>query len=628
MRYHIRGLRWIRNASPFIALIFGTGLLYVFVQREFWSIVGPIAGFTTGSIIMVGRHMTRSSYELETSRSAEYSQLPFQVPIIVTCLFIILMIWIFRFALHQRPVSQYLLFGGFAGFVGYQIVSGGSHRRVVPQMLVLGFSTYWSTQFLFPAGMYATDTGGYISEIREIISSGGTGVSNYTGHLIHTAEFTLLTGLSVSTSYFVLATLLLTGTILMLSIIDRIFPSFSKKVALFSALVFSISSWTLGRGFHPNKLNYFYPLIITFVIVTLHLYNSRNISIKHIQRQIIIGVFIIPAVVFGHRFSAGAVLMLLLTIGLFTTLGRLILTKEYDVVSQGRVVSFVIIYLLAVIGNPLHQGPLVGRLSSLVTSVVVPDQTGGGAAAGPGRFSQLQLDVLVASTTAQFLVFALAVIGSIWMFQKKKWEYDLVLFWIVSLGIFLGVALLQNSVDTAPQRFYGMLLLFGFNIAIAVMLDVTSSQKLKLHGDTSVNWSRLVVTGLVVLLAITSLASPIAERATSPVSDDIPDIRQFDTEQITKSNQWSDQYDVNEARVVAPVSDIRIDRIGQTRGVVNRTAIESERVILYSEWSQDRGVAYSGGQGIGGRAYLFVPSPEQKSDTRIYTSGETYAFFN
>ncbi len=602
-------------------------LLYVFVQREFWSIVGPIAGFTIGSLIVVSWHILRASYEFKSGRSAEYSQLSFQIPIIVTCLFIILMLWIFRFSLHQRPVSQYLLFGGFTGFIAYQIAGGASYRRVVPQILILGFLTYWSIQLLFPAGMYATDTGGYIVEISAIIADGGTEVSNYTGHLIHTAEFTLLTGLDVSTSYFVLATSLLTGTVLMLSAIDRAFPSFSKKVALFSALVFSICSWTLGRGFHPNKLNYFYPLIILFTIIMASLYRSNQISKKDIQRKVITGIFVIPAVVFGHRFSAGAVLMLLLVIGLFAILGRSVLTKEYAVVSQGLVVPFVIIYFLTVIGNPLHQGPLVSRLTSLISSVIIPQQTGGGATAGPGRFSQLQLDVLLASTTAQVLIFLLAIIGSIWMFQQNKWEYDLVLSWVIFIGVFLGVALLQNSVDTAPQRFYGILMLFGFNIAIAATFTIVCEKNLKILDNGSIHWSRLLVTGIVILLAVTSLVSPIAERATSPVSDEIPDIRQFDTEPLIEGDQWTQQYGVNEIYVVAPISDIPIDRIGQTQGVANRTTIESGRLIVYSQWSRDRGVRQSGGLGIGGRTYLFVPSPERKSDSRVYTNGETSAFF-
>lgn len=81
MRYHIYGLRWIRNASPVIALMFGMCLLYIFVQREFWSIVGPIAGFTVGSLLMTIWTVIRPWYirNNEYKRSTESSQLPIQM---------------------------------------------------------------------------------------------------------------------------------------------------------------------------------------------------------------------------------------------------------------------------------------------------------------------------------------------------------------------------------------------------------------------------------------------------------------------------------------------------------------------------------------------------------------------
>ncbi len=628
MHYHVRGLRLVRTLSPVIALGGGATLLYIFVQREFWSIVGPLAGFTVGALIMVvwwaTRSLHRTETKTETDQPIEFSQLPVQVPIIVTCLYIVLMLTIFRFYLHERPIAQYFLFGGFAGFIGYQIASGASKKRVVPQILVLSFLTYWSVQLLFPAGMYDTDTYyRYIPQIESILASGyWRGGETYMGHLLHTAEFAAITGLPVQDAYFLLATLLLTGTILVISVLDRVLPSISKETVLFAALVFAITSWTLGRGMHPNKLNYFYPLIVLFGIVGIQLYQAVRSSRMDIHRWFIIGIFIIPAVVYGHRFSAGAALLFLLAIFAFAAVGRLLLAEEYSILSKGHLGLFVMTYFLAVIGNPIHQEPLTGRLTNIITSVIVPADEGGGGSGGPGRFDQLQLDVLITSTTAQTLVFALAVIGSIWMFRQRKWDHDLVLFWIVCLGGFLGISVLFNSVDTAPQRFYGMLMLFGFNIAIGVAFNVLRKQESDGIWRSSIKWGRVFVAVLIVLLAVTSLASPIAERATSPVSDEIPDIRQHDTAPLNEGNQWADEYTTNEVRIVAPNSDVSIERTGPTQGVINSTAIES-RTVVYSEWSERRGVGVGRAETLGGTTYLFVSSPEQRSDNRIYINGET-----
>ncbi|MFB6185923.1 MAG: hypothetical protein ABEI86_03535, partial [Halobacteriaceae archaeon] len=360
MRYRLQGLRLVRKFSSIIALALGGYLLYIFVQRGFWSIVGPLAGFTIGALITTVWMVIQSKQGEDNRQSVECHRLPIQVPIILTSLFIILMIGIFRFSLYQRPVAQYVLFGGFAGFIGYQIAGGATRRRIVPQILVLAFLTYWSGQFLFPAGMYAMDTYyAYIPKIEGILTSGYyENLGAYMGHLIHTGMFATITGFAPQTAYFVLATTLLTGTILVLSILDRALTIVSEQVTLFAALVFSISSWTIGRGMHPNKLNFFYPLIVLFGITAIQLYQSSRLSGSEIRRWSIIGLISIPAVVFGHRFSAGAALLLL-----FAFLGHAVITwgvlaEEYDIVPQVHLGLFVATYFLAVIGNPLHQGAL------------------------------------------------------------------------------------------------------------------------------------------------------------------------------------------------------------------------------------------------------------------------------
>lgn len=67
------------------------------------------------------------------------------------------MVVLFRVSLHHRPPLMYVLFGGYAGFIAYQIARSGGPAQVIPQIVVLAFFTYWSSQWLFPTGMCAPD---------------------------------------------------------------------------------------------------------------------------------------------------------------------------------------------------------------------------------------------------------------------------------------------------------------------------------------------------------------------------------------------------------------------------------------------------------------------------------------
>jgi hypothetical protein len=625
MGYLVRGLRWLRVASPILASLLGAAMLWFFLRMGFWSIVGPIAGFTTGAAITVAWVAVRSLRSDRGERPAERAPLPAQVPVVVTCAFVVSLLVVLRLSLHRRPIGQYALFAGFAGFVAYQIARGASHRRIVPQILTLGFFTYWSSQILFPAGMYAPDTRyRYLPAIHEMLSTGGVPASevSYAGHLVHAAEFALLTGLAPQTGYFLLSTLLLVATVLLISSLDRVLPVLSRETALFAALFFSVSSWMIGRGMHPNKLNFFYALILLLGLVAFRLYQTDSLLRSEGHRWSVIGLLAMPAIIFGHRFSAGAALLFLLALAAFGGIARFALASEYELAPRSFLTPFVTIYVLAVLGNPLHQQPLLTRLSGLITSIVAP----GSGGAGPGRYSELALDVLIASTAAQTILFALASAGAIWAFRQRRWEYDLTLFWIVCLGALLAVALVQNSVDTAPQRFYAMLVLFGFNVTAGAVFFLLGGRGSVSIGGASIGFGRAVVVVLVAIFAVTSLASPVADTATSPVADEIPDFRLFDTAQLNEGDRWLGRYASDERRIVAPVSDVPIVRTGADRGVANRTAIESGRLVAYSELSNRAGVKASGGLSIGGRTFLFVPSPERPADSRIYTNGETTVF--
>lgn len=616
----------LREYSALPLFVFGAGMLYVFVSLEFWSIVGPISGIVVGSAMgLVAILYTKLRPFAGGTGTADASPLDLRLSIVGSSLYVVAMVVLFQVSLHHRPSLMYVLFGGYAGFVAYQIARGGGHVQIVPQIVILAFFTYWSSQWLFPAGMAGPDTiQGYLPGIRAIYNTGTIlpRQTIYAGHLGHAAEFSMITGLDVQTGYFLLATLLLVGTVLVISVLDRALPAVSSGTALYAALVFTVSSWMLGRGMHPNKLNYFYPLVLLVGIVAIRLYRSIDLSRSAIVRWSVIGLLIAPAIVFGHRFSAGAGMIFVIVIAGFAAYTITVGPVDYDVRPTQAVFLLTLVYCLLVMGNPIHQGSLLGRFSDTLLAVVQSESSSGGA----GRYSELALNVLVASTAAQTILFTLTILGAIWIFRQREWEYDLVIAWMGFLALFLVISLTQNSQDTAPQRFYSYVVLFGFNICTGALFYVLSQRgvlsRLRLPAGTG----RTLVTALVVVLAVTSLVSPVADKATSPVGDEIPHFRQFDTEQRVAGDRWGEQYTSETLRIVAPTSDVPVRRTGATTGSVNLSGIRPGTTYAYSTLTSRTGVNARGGLSLGGRIFLFVPPPDQPTDAKVYSNGETEVF--
>jgi hypothetical protein len=471
--------------------------------------------------------------------------------------------------------------------------------------------------------MYNPDTYyGYIPNIHEIYATGSIPGSQtiYAGHLAMAAEFSMVTGLPPQVAYFFVSTLLLVCTIPIIAIINRVMPAVSNKIVLYGALVFSISSWMLRRGMHPNKLNFFYPLILLLCLVVLQLYRSETRVVNY--RWTILGILIIPSIVFGHQFSAGATMVFLLVIAVFALFTRLLPDQVYGIRSQGVVFPFVLMYILSVIGNPVHQGALLRRFSNILLSVVQSESTSG----GPGSYSELMLNVLIASTAAQTLLFTLSILGAIWLFQQAKWEYDFIICWLGALSILLVVSLVQNSADTQPQRFYAFLILFGFNICTGTILTLIDHQGIFQSRQISFSAGRGVVFILIFTLAVASLASPIADNATSPVADDVPHFRKFDTNQRIAGDQWTQQYTIDSKQIVGPTSDVPIEQTGPNTGVVNFSTRDDRIIYAYSQLANRTGILTNVGLSLGGRTYVFVRSPEKPTDNQIYVNGETTVF--
>lgn len=611
----------LREYASIAVTIFCFITVYIFISIGFQSVIGPVLGGVVGGIAAVIAITFFPNFSWN-GYSQHRNPLDYRIPVIVTSLYICSMIVMYRFVLYERPLLHYIVFGGFAGYIAYEIGTGARRIRVVPQILVLTFFTYWSSQFAFPAGAFSPDVQGRgLPAINAGIASGHISLdfSTYLGYFVYVAESSLLTGLTPELAYYLLATAILTGTLLVISIVDTALPQISSKIALYSALLFGCMSWTIGRGLRPNKLNFFYPLILLVGIVALKIFSSSS-KYEHF-RWGSIGVVVSTALIFGHRFSSGAAMVFLGTIGIFVIVYRTILNKQYTSDPRGFTLGFIGAYILGVFGNPIHTGPLIGRASGLVLSVLAPISTSATqtsasvAQGGPGRYSAFSLEFLLTNTASQALLFALAVFGAALVIRRADWEYDLVIFWMGVLSVLLLFSLVYNARDFQPQRFYALLGLFGLNICAGATLVAVGRINYRSVGP-------VLVAIAVCLFAIVSLTSPVAGIALSPFSDDIPHYPKYETAQGIEGNEWVNIHTENALRIVGPSSDVEINQKSATSGEVIIRQIPRGSIYSYSDLSKQSGVVVDGGRSIGGRNFVFVYEPATSNDDAVYSNGQ------
>lgn len=601
----------VRRYGSIPVAILCLAALYMFISIGYRSILGPILGATLGGIAaVIVLHIIQPEKE-----KTSFTPVDYRISIIVTSLYVIAILMIYRLTIYERPISHYIVFGGFAGYIAYEIATGARKIRVVPQLLVLTFFTYWSTQLAFPAGMYQVDTREkYLPVIRDALISGRIeGHIPYIGHLVFVTENTIVTGLSPRIGYFILATLILTGTLLVISTLDQVFSAISSRVALYGALFFGTMGWTLGRGLHPGKLSFFYALTLLLGIVVIKQYLSPK---KAQVRWAIIGMFVGPALIFGHRYSSGAALLFIATIAVFIPFYRIIPTDNYQQYRYMPALCFVVAYGIIIIGT-IHKDSILSRLTGLLTSVFFPTATGSGGG-GPGRYSELSLELLLASTAGEMILFGLGVLGAAIILRRMKWEYDLILFWMGCLSLFLFVSLVFNAADTQPQRFYSLLGLFGLNLLGGAALVYLSDYSI------SIGTPRVIAV-LIFCFAVLSLASPIAGVHLSIIGDEVPHSRYYNTDQLSSGETWIETYESHDTSILQispPSTELPFEMSSGKKAIVAISRIKSGDYYAYTEIAAETGVHTSGGKGIGGRTFTFLEMNSTPQDNIIYSNGD------
>lgn len=614
MSYFYRIKSLVRYYASIPVVVICLAALGFFASIGYRAILGPVLGATVGGLVAVVVLHLRPPRTLKTERSTPPD---YRITVIISSLFITITFAMYYITSYERPWIHYLIFGGLAGYIAYEIAAGARTRRILPQILIISFFTYWSIQLAYPAGMFAADTrGDYLPLLRSAVETGYIGeMLPAVGHLVYVLATLQVTGVSAQLGYFLLATIVLTGTILVIGILDRMLPAFGTREVLFGALFFGCMSWTLGRGFHPNKLNFFYYLILFIGIVPL----AGNVcsTAKWRRRWLLCGLFVGPTLIYGHRFSAGSAMVLLGTIAVFT-LGYKFVAERQDIDPKYSVLV-ALTYVIAILSSPFTQGTLLGRAISLLNSIFAPANGGGGG--GPGRYSELSLELLLFSTGGQAIFFGLGIIGSAVAIRRSEWEYDLGITWMAVLTGILLLGVIFNSTDLQPQRFYALLGLFGLNIFAGVALVYLNNVYPNIISARRIGF-------IVFVFALLSLGSPIAGIHLSFVGDDVPHIRLHNTDQQVAGDEWVKEHNGNDPTMLI-MGQLPVKLVDGKTATIDTDRLESGNRYVYIQTEAESGVlSESSGRGIGDRQYVFLNFEPPPSEAVIYVNGDANVYLH
>lgn len=607
----------VRRVAPYLILFVAAAATALVVVLEFWAFLGPVLGALIGGVLGVGHRLFGGSFEF----TYQNRPLDWRLPAIGTSLFIVTMIAIYRPVYGFRPWSHYVVFGAMAGFLAYQIYVGQPRRQVIVQLVVFTFLTYWSTQFVFPVGAYAPDTAAFVPATNAILEANTVPTqslySSTPGHMIYVASTVEVSGLATDHLYLILSTLALVCAIVLTGYLDRVVESIDGRTALYAALFFGVMGFTLRRGFFPNKMNFFKPLIVIVILSVFALASSD----RNTRAYAIVGIISVFGLVFGHTYSTGAAIMVIGVLWVFIRFVRVGGELDYDSSTPTRsATAFVFFAVVVFLGYSLvDTGSLINRLASLVLSTLsTTGQYAGSASSGTsgGRYSSLSLPLLLFSTAGQMMLFALSVAGVSAAFDFRDWSYDAILTWVAAgMGI-IAFSVFVNAVDIPTPRIYSLLGMFGLNVVMVVGIALII-RTIKKH--------RASVTAVIVLtFAILSLTSPVAGLALSPIDDQVPHVRTYQTFSNTHANDWAERH-ISEEYYTAQRAKTRLPMKMESNSIatIDRAQISNEQLYVYTALAAETGVIFdSQAPALGGRQWVFLEILQASdSDDTIYSNG-------
>lgn len=640
----------IRRVIVYAAIPLSVAVLAAVVVLDVRPFVGPAVGIVAGTVLAVvlWRHLD-IELPLETGPDRP---LAWQLPVIVTALYVTGVVVSYRYTFQARPLVHYPLFAAAVGFIAYQIHRGQSGGQVLAHLCVVAFTTYWSSQLAYPAGYRNQDTpellhGYEVVRTLGYVTEHATRYAHTPIQPIQSVQYLEILGLEFLTVYNLVAVLALTATIPLVGIVDRALPSISRQTALYAALFFSFISFTLNRGHIPNKINFFTPLTLIVVLVVL----SITFTDRDRTNWVVVGLVTFTALLYGHEYSTGVTTLIVVTLLAFGIATTFVSVPSYGdrLSTQPFPVVLCFLFFLLFFSFSMFNGSIALRLFGFIFGGIVLLVFGADgillAGAPTGRYGLLDFDVLLFATAVETFLLVFGVAGLLLFLRVGRRDLDAVAFWIIGGFGLIGVSIVISTASLPPHRIYAVLGLFGLNLTIALAVQTLSTGWTPVERLQRTLPDGTVLVVVVCLFAVLSLGSPIAAMSMSPLSDELPHDRQYETVPNNDGVAWIEAYGQTEGIVwrhlsrhteeehlltmIVPHREMPVVATGEQTAMIDRDNVEPGTIYMYSVLGEETGIHGPVDESVedrslGGREFAWlVPNPDSEFDHVIYRNGET-----
>lgn len=621
-KFDIDLIQLLRVHAPKLLLVISVYFVYFFYRTGRTTFVFPVSGAVFGSLLawaVIKRQHPSFDMPFSIQPGTVVSTLTRpRLSVTVILLYVSAVLILATNSLYAHPAVMYPLHGLAFAYLALNVYYNGSKVYNLLQIFLVAVATYWSAQLIFPSGSVSN-----LSHMRwgERIFEVGFVPEAYTysyhpGFAIHSAALAEITTITPWKAFVFLAVVIVAGSVFVIGSLDNAIPSLSSRAVQLAALLFVTATFTLNRGLQPHTTSFFYVHTAVLFLVIFSVLGRRQI-----HRYVIVGLVVMTAAIFGHTFSAGAPVMILLFGIPLLVIYHLLPIEDKDRYAIGSMALFLVSYAVLFFTHQLYYeggGHIYGRGASFIISMrelfLDPETDSTSTGTSGGVYGELPTDVLLQATFGDLLWFTLLFAGVCVLIARTRYDLDLVALLVAGGFMFLAASVVIHGADIPAQRVYQVIIVFGGCVAAGVgLLAITNS--------TPVRVRPVVLCSFVVLFAAFSLFSPVASLALTPL--EVPHSQgHYSTAFDDAGAEWTAEFaDGQGARDTAYTS------VNDTVAVVDHESLSEGDLYVYDTIYADSGVQLAPASDFGGGEIAFAQkSPDMMSDNRVYTNSGSQAY--
>ena len=517
------------------ALLFLLAGMSVLLVREFLSLIFLVGFATIGAALSSFLFLRRKTRKVAKEMS-RYSDPLFQrrlkrvVSIAFFVSFSLSLLTLCPGSLVKPPL-YYLFVSLCAGLIVVDIglVKGKTDIQMsLAKSFFLSLNIFLSSQIVFPYGIGGSDS---ITHLRELIypivengriPSTGFGYANFPVHHILVGETSQLISIDPVIVYNILGGFGSALVVIIGFLLGR--HLFDAKLGLFSALLFSGSSYVIYWSAHPSQLTFALPLFGLLLLIAFYLSDRKSLGYR------ILVPIMATSIIFCHPYTSIVVFIVL-----FSMWGIEKFSHLRRVGHKLSIQNVSIMFLAIMLGHWIYYSFLfetvVGYGNSYYLAIVSESLL-----APPAVYDTYPLTLIFLNTIGVSIIVMMSVCGFLYIITRRTPKRALLLGYSMALIATAGVGLVLRFVYILPHRVFVFIEAFAL-----IFLAAAGIRFIQLNcPERRFSFVRVLFPiPLIVFVFLFSSMSTIAGFETSQFTGDQPYVKLYETSHERWSAEWA-----------------------------------------------------------------------------------------